>query len=134
METWRLFLIPVIGFIIGYFTNYLAIKMLFYPRKKILGFRGVLPSRRLVLSRKISESAISVLPEQIRKIKKIPIIGEVILGIIRKSIEKEINSLDDKELEKLILNVAKKELSFITWIGGLIGLIIGLVQVLVIVL
>lgn len=34
---------PVIGGIIGYFTNYIAVKMLFYPRNEIRLFGHVLP-------------------------------------------------------------------------------------------
>ena len=34
---------PIIGAIIGYFTNYIAVKMLFYPRKEIKVFGHVLP-------------------------------------------------------------------------------------------
>lgn len=34
---------PVIGGIIGYFTNYIAVKMLFYPRSEIRVFGHVLP-------------------------------------------------------------------------------------------
>ena len=34
---------PLIGGIIGYFTNYIAVKMLFYPRKEVRLFGRVLP-------------------------------------------------------------------------------------------
>lgn len=34
---------PLIGGIIGYFTNYIAVKMLFYPRKEVRLFGHVLP-------------------------------------------------------------------------------------------
>lgn len=32
----------LIGGVIGYVTNFIAIRMLFYPKKKILGFQGLL--------------------------------------------------------------------------------------------
>lgn len=54
----KLIFLPVIGAIIGWLTNYLAIKMLFKPYKpvKILGFtiHGVLPKRREVFAHKIA--------------------------------------------------------------------------------
>ncbi|MCR4807580.1 MAG: DUF445 family protein [Lachnospiraceae bacterium] len=34
---------PLIGAVIGYFTNYIAVKMLFYPRKEVCLFGHVLP-------------------------------------------------------------------------------------------
>ncbi len=34
---------PIIGGIIGCFTNYIAVKMLFYPRREIRIFGHVLP-------------------------------------------------------------------------------------------
>ena len=53
---------PILGAIIGYFTNWLAIKMLFLPRKpKYIGkFRvpftpGLIPKEREKLSKKIAK-------------------------------------------------------------------------------
>lgn len=47
---WTLVLLPVISAFIGWFTNWIAIKMLFHPRepKKILGitFQGIFPKRQ----------------------------------------------------------------------------------------
>lgn len=47
---WILILIPIISAFIGWFTNWIAIKMLFHPRepKKILGitFQGIFPKRQ----------------------------------------------------------------------------------------
>lgn len=49
---------PVIGAVIGYFTNYIAVKMLFLPRKeiKIFGFTlpftpGIIPRRKAALAK-----------------------------------------------------------------------------------
>ena len=48
--TWTFLFIPVISAFIGWFTNWIAIKMLFHPRepKKILGitFHGIFPKRQ----------------------------------------------------------------------------------------
>lgn len=43
-------------------------------------------------------------------------------------VEEKINQLDLEQLEALILTIAKRELKHIEYLGGVIGLIIGLVQ------
>jgi len=43
-------------------------------------------------------------------------------------IEEKINQLDIRQLENLILTIAKNELKHIEYLGGVIGLIIGLIQ------
>ena len=120
---------PIIGFIIGYFTNYLAIIMLFYPRKKILGFQGVFPKRKKDIAKRIAEVSTEVMPDMIRNIEKIPYLGGKIMSVLKKSIENKINSITEEEFEKIILKVVKKELNFISFIGGIIGFLIGLLQV-----
>ncbi len=50
---------------------------------------------------------------------------------IRSMVAERIDSLDMAEVERLVLQVAQKELAWITWLGGLLGAIIGLVQSLV---
>jgi uncharacterized membrane protein YheB (UPF0754 family) len=47
---------------------------------------------------------------------------------IASMIEEKINQLDIKELEKIVLTIAKKELKHIEYLGGILGFIIGLVQ------
>lgn len=53
------FIIPIVGALIGWFTNYLAVKMLFHPRKPIkffgLSIQGVFPKRQRKLAEKIGE-------------------------------------------------------------------------------
>ncbi|HZI52754.1 MAG TPA: DUF445 family protein, partial [Chitinophagaceae bacterium] len=57
--TWTLILIPLISAFIGWFTNWIAIKMLFHPRepKKILGitFQGIFPKRQKVFAQKLGK-------------------------------------------------------------------------------
>lgn len=54
-----LYTLPVIGALIGWITNYLAVKMLFHPRReiKILFFsiQGVFPKRQKALARKLGQ-------------------------------------------------------------------------------
>lgn len=54
---------PIIGAVIGYFTNYIAVKMLFRPRKeiRIFGIRlpftpGIIPKRREALAKSIGDT------------------------------------------------------------------------------
>jgi len=59
MGSYKLIIIPMIGGLIGWFTNYLAVKMLFRPRKKInflgLKLQGVFPKRQKDLAVKLGE-------------------------------------------------------------------------------
>ncbi|MBK9973843.1 MAG: DUF445 family protein [Planctomycetes bacterium] len=52
----RLFFAVSISGLVGFATNWLAIKMLFHPRVKVLGFQGVVPSRRKELARSVGET------------------------------------------------------------------------------
>ncbi len=58
MNIW-LVLIPLISAFIGWFTNWIAIKMLFHPRepKKILGmtFHGIFPNRQQQFAEKLGK-------------------------------------------------------------------------------
>lgn len=47
---------------------------------------------------------------------------------IRKIVEDKINSFDINFTEKLILEIASKELSAITWLGALLGFVMGLLS------
>lgn len=47
---------------------------------------------------------------------------------IQKIVEDRINEYDPLELEKLILDIAKKELNAIVWLGALLGAIMGCVM------
>lgn len=58
MNYW-LILIPLISAFIGWFTNWIAIKMLFHPKepKKILGitFHGIFPKRQKLFAEKLGK-------------------------------------------------------------------------------
>jgi len=127
----KILLMPVIGFIIGYFTNYLAIKMLFHPRNKVFGIQGVLPKRKEILAKKIGQITPEIMPPYFKKIQQIPIIGIPIIEAFKKAVENQINSLSIDELEQIIFQVVKKELNFVVWVGGIIGFLIGLIQALI---
>jgi len=54
-----IFLLPILAALIGWITNYLAIKMLFHPHqpKKLLGmtFQGVFPKRQAQIAEKLGD-------------------------------------------------------------------------------
>lgn len=135
MNFW-LFTIPVISAFIGWFTNWIAIKMLFHPRepKKFLGitFQGIFPKRQQVFAQKlgklVSEELLSfqdieskiTSKENLQKI--MPMIETHIDDFLRNKISEEmpflsmfigdktINSLKSvfmKELETLFPQVMK---------------------------
>jgi len=59
--SWEWLILPSIGSAIGWFTNFLAIRMLFHPKKPIriwgaLSFQGVLPRRREDLANVVAET------------------------------------------------------------------------------
>jgi len=43
-------------------------------------------------------------------------------------VSEKIDSLDMKEVERIVLQVVKKELAWITWLGGILGAMIGFIQ------
>jgi len=128
---WKLLLIPLIGFFIGYITNYLVIVILFHPKKKVLGVQGIIPKRKSLLAKKISDITPEIMPPYFKKIEKIPIVGKIVIDEFKKAVETQINNLSDEELEILIHKILKKEMRFIVWMGGVLGLLIGLIQLLI---
>ena len=60
-------------------------------------------------------------------VKAAPYVVEAIN--IPKIVEDRINSFDMDHIEKLILNIASTELKAITWVGGVLGFVIGFVPV-----
>jgi uncharacterized membrane protein YheB (UPF0754 family) len=98
-----IYTLPFIAAIIGWFTNYLAVKMLFYPRNKIkvlfIEFQGIFPKKQRILAERIgklvAEELLSV--KDLQKIMNNP---ENVDGI-NKNIEERvedylINSFPDK--------------------------------------
>lgn len=199
MNFW-LILIPLISAFIGWFTNWIAIKMLFHPRepKKILGitFHGIFPKRQKQFAEKLGKLVSTELisfkeikdkiidPNNLNKLmpfvetkiddflrrklsEVFPIISMFIgdntinqlKGVFMQELEsmfpEMINSYmknleSQLDLEKivtekvygfssdkmeLILNqIMSKEFRFVEIIGGVLGLIIGILQVLITIL
>lgn len=191
-----IYLIPFISAFIGWFTNWIAIKMLFHPKepKRILGitFHGIFPKRQQQFANKLGVIVATELlhfdeiaarikdPEnlgelgpfiethideflQVKLKEKLPVIsmfvGEGTLQKIKEGLMEEINvllpQLIDKftgklsatidieqivtekvanfssdKLEEILVSIMNKEFRFVEIIGGVLGFIIGLLQIL----
>ena len=190
------YLIPFISAFIGWFTNWVAIKMLFHPKEPVrflgITFQGIFPKRQQQFAKKLGVVVATELlhfdeiaarikdPEhlgelapfiekhideflQIKLKEKLPVIsmfvGEGTLGKIKEGLMEEINlllpqlidqftgrlatSIDIEEmvsskvskfssdkLEEILLSIMKKEFQFVEILGGVLGFIIGLLQIL----
>ncbi len=131
MELNPFIVLSITGALIGWLTNLIAINFLFRPNKKILGIQGVIPKRKKILSEKIAEASLNFLPKKIENLTKIPFIGNQIINYLKKEISEKVNETDNKEIERIIKQVAKKELRFIETSGAVLGFIIGLIQALI---
>ncbi len=189
--------IPFISAFIGWFTNWIAIKMLFHPKdpKVILGvrFHGIFPKRQRQFAEKlgklVAEELLSfediekkivdpknieqVMPfvethiDQFLRVKlanEMPMIsmfiGERTINQMKEIFMKELselfpqmmgnymgklkNELDleqivvqkvsgfsSDKLEQILLSIMQKEFRFVEIIGGVLGFLIGLLQVLI---
>ena len=191
----KIALIPFISSLIGWFTNYLAVRMIFHPYKPLgLGpfkIQGLIPKRKEELAVKIGQTvskhlvshsdivnclkstqidqsfekiideklddfiqhklfsfnplvAAFITPEITTKIKDV-LTSELILILpelaekfaysldnsldLQAHVTDRIKSFDLEKLEKIILSISSKELKAIEIYGGILGFIIGLVQV-----
>ncbi len=192
-----LILIPTITGLIGWGTNWIAIKMLFRPKRTFhflgLKWQGLIPRRRTQIASTIAEiierdilsshtiqhelKQINLHPylkelatrlvhdSLAKKLKSIPFLGNFItssslemlekmtleaieeeaqplmdkLAIemekqvhVKRIIEEKINEFDLDRLESMIMETARREFKMIEWLGGILGFILGLVQLLII--
>lgn len=196
MNYW-LILIPLTSAFIGWFTNWIAIKMLFHPKepKKILGitFHGIFPKRQQQFAEKlgklVSEELLSfkeieekiVNPDNLSKMMplvegkidlflreklssvfpmismfigqntinqlKIVFMQELesmfpeIIGSYMKNIESQldlekmvtekVSGFSSDKMESILNQIMSKEFRFVEVIGGVLGLLIGILQVLI---
>jgi uncharacterized membrane protein YheB (UPF0754 family) len=196
MQYWQVFLILISGFI-GWITNWVAIKMLFHPRKPIhvlgITIQGIFPKNQSQFAQKLGklvsgeflsfadiEKKISE-PGNIQKMmplieahidtflkerlsEQLPMIsmfiGEKTLTRLKTTFLEEIERLlppvmksyagqlktdldleaiitqkvaqfSSDRLEELLYQIMAKEFRFVEWVGAVIGLLIGLIQVLI---
>jgi uncharacterized membrane protein YheB (UPF0754 family) len=188
-------LIPIISAFIGWFTNWIAIKMLFHPKVpvKILGisFHGIFPKRQKQFAQKlgklVSEELLSFSdieqkiadPANIEKLmpyiethidhflrvklaEEMPMISMFIgdktinqmkgifiqelqtlfpqimenyMGQLQKDLDleeivvKKVSGFSSDKLEEILQAIMSKEFRFVEIIGGVLGFMIGLLQV-----
>lgn len=193
-QTLLLALLPIISAFIGWFTNWVAVKMLFHPRepKKILGitFQGIFPKRQRQFAQQLGRTVAGELlhfrdiaaqmtdPVAIKALmpgieahingflnerikEKIPVLAmflsegvtemiktglleeiEVMLPKIiteyaenmeekidiERMVTEKVATFSSDRLEALLLAVMQKELRFVEIIGGVLGFVIGLLQ------
>jgi uncharacterized membrane protein YheB (UPF0754 family) len=190
-----LYLIPVISAFIGWFTNWIAIKMLFHPKNpiKILGitFIGIFPKRQAQFAEKLGklvsaellsfddiESKITntdnidqLMPQidalidhflRVKLADQMPVISMFIgdktiqqmksvfmtelkeifpsimksyMGNLKKDLDLEkiviekVKGFSSDKLEQILNDIMSKEFRFVEIIGGVLGFIIGIIQV-----
>jgi uncharacterized membrane protein YheB (UPF0754 family) len=68
-ESLRFIVFPLVGAFLGFITNFIAIKLLFRPRKKLLGIQGLLPKRKAEIAERAGRIVNEYLvnSEEIRK-------------------------------------------------------------------
>lgn len=192
-DVWTWVTIPAIGGLIGWSTNWLAVKMIFRPirQRRLLGIRiqGLVGRRQKDLAKAIGRVVGSHLVEhkdivkslnkldftgilgtvldralstKLQELRTLPLIGgfltEARVGDIRASIvnsimehkeavldeverglekgldvpdlvERKVAGFAVEKFEALILEVARRELRAIEVLGGVLGVLIGLLQV-----
>jgi uncharacterized membrane protein YheB (UPF0754 family) len=114
---WILFVPPIAGSIIGYFTNDIAIKMLFRPYKAIyIGKRklpftpGLIPSNQERLAQKVSDTIMGSLltPSEIQKLAQRLLATEriesAILWLLKSALE-EIKSDHEQKTAKILAGI-----------------------------
>src|SRR5688572_17916269 len=193
----QLLVIPIISAFIGWFTNWIAIKMLFHPKepKRILGitFHGIFPKRQKIFAEKLGKM-ISVeflsfedierkiaSPQNLKKLMpmiedhvdkflrnklsdEMPFLSlfigdktiaslkrifmqelEILFPQLMKSyaghlqqeldlemiVTEKVSAFSSDKLENILYQIMSKEFRFVEILGGVIGFIIGIVQVLI---
>lgn len=190
-------LIPLISALIGWITNFLAVKMIFRPHLPInfylFKIQGLIPKRQVELAESIGETVQNELfshkdileiikqPETQKKINiaveneinrfiqekltKNPLIGiflegeagtaisQMLIGMVKDSmpeiseslfehleedldvssiVKSKILGFELRKIEKIIYKISAKELKMIEILGGVLGFIVGIGQVILI--
>jgi len=189
---YALLTLPVISALIGYITNVVAIKLLFWPQHPInlgvMKLQGVLPKRQADIAASIGQlveerllslndvidqvntpevrerlvvTLMAVMRDKLNSMlpriippRVVQLIADTLEKVLRQEadqiiiqavesardyltaevqiknmVEDKINQFELNELEYMVRQVASTELRFIEILGGILGFIIGLVQV-----
>lgn len=107
-------LTPLTSALIGYVTNKMAIKMLFYPRRPVMGIQGLLVKRKQEYAKKLSQTVVErfladgledVLPE-----KKIYEMIEFIANNIAESLADEVKLPVNPSIVRLVRNLVAEDI------------------------
>ena len=194
---YTLLLIPIISAFIGWFTNWIAIKMLFHPRepKKILFFtiQGIFPKNQIQFAQKLGKLVSDELlsfndieakitnPQNVQKLtpliethidnflrvklsEKMPVISMFIgestinqlkvvfmeelqtlfptlmqgyMGNLKEDLDleeivtKKVTNFSSDKLEQILNSIMSREFRFVEIIGGILGFVIGLLQIII---
>ena len=118
MEILRILAGPIIGAVIGYCTNYIAVKMLFRPYRPIKVFGktlpftpGIIPKRQPDLARAVGKAVGDNLfgEVEIKGILQSDEVKNTIIGVITDSIE---NAIDGETVRGTIMKLASSEESY----------------------
>ena len=104
IENWEYTIFPILGTLIGWGTNWLALKMLFHPRKPV-GFgtykiQGLIPSRRNDLSGSIAKTISDELlssKDLVKAMEDLDIKG-IALSQVERIVKKKMESQNFKEI------------------------------------
>ena len=193
-----IYTLPFIAAITGWVTNYLAIKMLFHPRKKVnlllFSVQGIFPKRQEVLAERLGQivakelfsfkdikdrftststaveinkvldekledflevkmkTTLPMLAMFLNKDAKVKIkdtlhmeFQNILPDILNKYSEKlerdidieeivskKVSAFSSDKLENILFSIMKKEFKFIELLGGVLGFLIGIIQLLII--
>ena len=193
----QLIVIPLISAFIGWFTNWIAIKMLFHPRepKRFLGitFHGIFPKRQKIFAEKLGkmisseflsfedieekitnpQNLVKLMPtvenhvdnflrnklsdempflslfigdRTIESLKRIfmqeletlfPQLMKSYAGHLKEELDLEkiviekVSAFSTDKLESILYQIMSKEFRFVELLGGVIGFMIGILQVLI---
>jgi len=104
-------LIPVVlGAVIGWFTNWIALKMLFHPRRRRWGFQGLLPRRQAELARDVGR----IVGTELVKV------DELLAPLDRLDLAPQLTALLDQALTRKITELRAKPLVGMLLTDGLV--------------
>ena len=131
------YVLPFIAAAIGWFTNFIAVRMIFRPHRriKILGvpIQGLLPKRKTEFAKSIGQTVEEHLisSDDIKKVLEDPKAKARIDENLdlREIVTQKIIDFDMRKLETIVLAVAKKELRGIEILGAILGFVVGCAQI-----
>lgn len=98
---------------------------------KVIGSIKSLISAPLKISEMMSQKIRSKITDGYQLIIKKYVVKIIKTAKLSAIVEKQINTFEVKMLEEVILSIAKKELSAITWLGALLGFIMSIILLMI---